>query len=176
MIYTTPDRPHPEGGFLRAHFGLHFIGDQAPYCTLTGTHVSKVNAVRDRDVIACGQLHPDLLEVFPELGPFANWHLASGGIPMHYIANAKYWHDLHTGVSEWEPPQGLDVADTFVRHATPLDAADRAMLIGLLDETWAHAQPVLEARRERLQERYRAEIVDALPALAQQLHADEGAR
>ena len=176
MLYTTKDRPHPDGGFIRAHFGLHKIGDQDPYCSLTGTHVEELDATSDRKVIACGQLHPELLAVFPELEPFARWHLASGGIPMHYIANAKYWHDLHTGVSEWEPPEGLDVAETFVKHARPLDDADRAVLAGLLDLTWDAASDVLLARVERLTSSYEREVVEAIVPVAVALGADAGAR
>lgn len=43
-----------------------------------------------RDVVACGCLHDDIREVFPELAGLIKWHLCSTDGPMHYEANAVY--------------------------------------------------------------------------------------
>lgn len=43
-----------------------------------------------RRVEACGCLHDDIREVFPELAHLIKWHLCSTDGPMHYIANTTY--------------------------------------------------------------------------------------
>ena len=43
-----------------------------------------------RDVEACGCLHDDIAQVFPELAPLIPWHLTSTDGPMHYASNAVY--------------------------------------------------------------------------------------
>lgn len=39
---------------------------------------------------ACGCLHDDIKEWFPELAPLIPWHLTSTDGPMHYMANTVY--------------------------------------------------------------------------------------
>lgn len=39
---------------------------------------------------ACGCLHDDIKEWFPELAPLIQWHLTSTDGPMHYMANTIY--------------------------------------------------------------------------------------
>lgn len=43
-----------------------------------------------RDWDACGCLHDDVAEVFPELAHMVKWHLTSSDGPMHYVANTVY--------------------------------------------------------------------------------------
>lgn len=43
-----------------------------------------------RDCAACGCLHEDIAQVFPELAPLIRWHLMSTDSPMHYVANTIY--------------------------------------------------------------------------------------
>lgn len=177
MIFTTPDRPHPSGdGFIRAHFGLNIIGEQRPYCTLTGTAVTERDATADRDVTACGMIHDDVLAAFPELEAFARWHLSSDGEPMHYIANAKFWHDMHNGLVEPGKYQHHPASYHFVSHCAPLDDEERVEVAALLDRPWADARGHLEARQERMRDSYNAEIIEQLPTLVNELQAERGAR
>lgn len=169
-VYTTPDRPHPDGGFLRAHFGTRDTG-QAPYITVTGTHVSRRNATHDRHWIACGQLHPDIRKVFPELVPLIEAHLCDP-LPMHYVENAKFWHDMANGKRErktYDP----EPRATFVRHCNPLDAEDRNRLEAMLDRDWADVAEGLRERETRLRERYNT-LCEAIPTLVIELGAEEG--
>lgn len=43
-----------------------------------------------RDFEACGCLHTEAAQYFPELLPLIQWHLNSQDSPMHYVANAVY--------------------------------------------------------------------------------------
>jgi len=179
MIFTTPDRPNPDpngNGFIRAHFGLHVIGEQKPYCTLTGTAVDKRNATHDRNILKCGMIHDEVLAAFPELEAFARWHLAADGMPMHYIANAKFWHDMHNGIVEPGKYQRCPASEHFVAHCAPLDEDERSSIMSLLIVPWEDAQLYLEARQERMRDRYHAEIVEQLPTLVRELGAELGAR
>lgn len=177
MIFTTPDREHPNGdGFIRAHFGLHIIGTQRPYCTLTGTAVTERDATDDRHVTSCGVIHDEVLQAFPELEAFARWHLSSDGEPMHYIANAKFWHDMHNGLVKPGKHQQLPASTHFVNHCAPLDDSERAGITALLTLPWSEAREYLDERQERMRDRYHAEIVEQLPTLVNELQAERGAR
>lgn len=43
-----------------------------------------------RDFDACGCLHDDIADAFPELAPLIKWHLSATDGPMHYLANTIY--------------------------------------------------------------------------------------
>lgn len=43
-----------------------------------------------RDCEACGCLHTEIAEVFPELAPLIQWHLCSTDGPLHYVANTLH--------------------------------------------------------------------------------------
>lgn len=45
---------------------------------------------RRRDIQACGSLHDEIREVFPELAHLIKWHLCGTDGPMHYVANTVY--------------------------------------------------------------------------------------
>lgn len=44
----------------------------------------------ERDWVACGCLHTEIAQVFPELTHLIKWHLVSTDSPMHYVANTIY--------------------------------------------------------------------------------------
>lgn len=177
MIFTTPDRPHLRGGFIRAHFGLNIIGKQRPYCTLTGTVVSERDATHDRYVMSCGAIHDDVIAAFPELEAFARWHLSSDGVPMHYMENAKFFHNVHNGLVEDNPySEPGSAARFFVRTCVPLDEDEGLAIRSLLMLDWEHAGAYLESRDDRMRDVYQAEIVEQLPALVGELQAEQGAR
>lgn len=56
----------------------------------TFTITAEVRIPGRRDIEACGCLHEDIAEVFPELAPLIKWHLVSSDGPMHYLANTLY--------------------------------------------------------------------------------------
>lgn len=53
-------------------------------------HVETPASRRRNDWEACGCLHADIAEVFPELAHLIRWHLCSTEGPMHYVANTVY--------------------------------------------------------------------------------------
>lgn len=56
-----------------------------------------------KDAAACGRLHDDICQFFPELADLIQWHLCSTDGPMHYPGNAVYlagdrdYHGLRKG-------------------------------------------------------------------------------
>lgn len=53
---------------------------------ITGT----IRVPKQRDAAACGCLHNEIAEAFPELAPLIKWHLCSSDGPLHYVANTLY--------------------------------------------------------------------------------------
>lgn len=51
---------------------------------------AEVRVPRRRDVEACGCLHEDIAQAFPELAGLIRWHLFDSSGPMHYVANTVY--------------------------------------------------------------------------------------
>lgn len=82
---------------IRAEYGLHRIGNQDPYFSVTAD-VDERNGPRFgwRNA-AGGCMHELVAEHFPKLAPFIKWHLATEFGPMHYIANGLYWWEAATG-------------------------------------------------------------------------------
>jgi len=76
-----------------------------------------------QDVEACGCLHKDIAQVFPELAPLIKWHLVSIDGPMHYVANTCYQagdrdcYGLRKG--ERKLILGPDKVPTWVSKITP---------------------------------------------------------
>lgn len=167
-MYTTQDRPLPDGTFVRAEFGERANGKQDPYFSVTGTVVKRKDSTRDCDIIACGQLHGDIGEAFPELQPLIKWHLCTAGIPMHYLPNAKHWHDTANGKVEYKTEP--DPREVYIRHCVPLDDEDRMQLEDSLAWTWEAAHHLLRQRADRLREAYAA-VRETLPQLAEALCA-----
>lgn len=103
-----------------------------------------------RDCEACGCLHDEISQKFPELTPFIRWHLTSTDGPMHYLANAIY----HAGfVLGMESSRNLEyLKSTIVYGALESDTAvDLAALDGAS---------------------LKAFLVNRFPALMQQFKAD----
>lgn len=53
-------------------------------------HVETPASRRRNDWEACGCLHDDIAQVFPELAHLIKWHLCATDGPMHYLANTVY--------------------------------------------------------------------------------------
>jgi hypothetical protein len=56
----------------------------------TFTITGEVRVPNRRDCEACGCLHEDIAQVFPELAPFLKWNLVSTDGPMYYIKNTVF--------------------------------------------------------------------------------------
>lgn len=81
---------------------------------------------RNRREEACGCLHDEIAEHFPELEPLIKWHLVSTDEPMHYTQNALYWAG-YCGWRDGKPgsPPNLDhFASTIVFGALETDKLD----------------------------------------------------
>lgn len=66
--------------------GLHKLGEQEPYFSVTGEEYD------DEFLMACGCMHGMVLEHWPELAPVIALHLsAPNGEPLHFAANGLYW-------------------------------------------------------------------------------------
>lgn len=90
-------------------YGYNYInGNNSSYVSIT--YESQVKNHRGRWVeSSCGVVSKETVgELFPELLPLHRWHLASPvSGPMHYVANALYWHDWihekYTAEKSWDP-------------------------------------------------------------------------
>jgi hypothetical protein len=79
---------------LRVRAGLHKIGGQRPYFTITAELHSRSpgGSSYRSEPEACGCLHDEILQRFPDFGPLVDMHLADeDGVPMHAEANGWYW-------------------------------------------------------------------------------------
>jgi len=89
------DGRYVEGGFkfrIRVLGGLHRIGAQDPYFTLTAQidRQAKNNRWMDWGGGAC---HDTILAHYPDLADLAAMHLSTiDGSPMHAVANGWYWY------------------------------------------------------------------------------------
>ena len=173
MMYQTEFRQLASGSYLRAEFGLHVIGSQAPYMSVTAEEHTRTTRLTDRTWLSGGMLHTEVLEVFPELAALVQWHLATDGIPMHYLANAKYWHDIAnclvrvTKFEDWKlAPERF--ASTALLGILPSDrSADELLIL-----PWSNVQYILADRMPALREAYRA-VVSTIPALVVALNASK---
>lgn len=113
-----------EKEIVEVEFGLHQLGEQTPYFSVTGAvydrHVRRgERSVMDEErllywMASCGQIREDIAAVFPEVVPFMRWHLTSTDQPMHYVANAIYWAEKMFGCSPWAPQSyDPDPTETF---------------------------------------------------------------
>lgn len=85
---------------IRASYGLHVIGNQAAYVTVTGEIEERW---RGKWRESCGgMLHREVVKHFPELAPLIPFHLSSEDGPMHYVANAIYWAEKIAGCSPFK--------------------------------------------------------------------------
>jgi hypothetical protein len=83
-----------------------------PYFSLTG-EISRNDRRYSDPIIACGCIHDEILQHFPQLAPLAAVHLsAADGQPMYAEANARYW----AGLTKYEPK-----ANNPSKHPTETD-------------------------------------------------------
>lgn len=101
---------HPEG-FIQATYGWsYYAGNSSPHFSITA---EIKESLKHKEPHSFGQLHENIRHYFPRLIPLLRWHLADiHGQPVHYIANAKYWHKLanYPGISSIDRPS---------KHETP---------------------------------------------------------
>jgi hypothetical protein len=106
-----------------------------------------------RDCEACGMLHKEIAEHFPELAPFIKWHLTSTDGPMHYVANTLYWlgYDTQWCDGRHGSPPSLEYArSTAVWPDMPED-----MLETSKKYTQEKITTLLLARQEKLLQEFR---------------------
>jgi hypothetical protein len=124
---TTEFRRTKDETFVCATYGLEAYGNQAPHFAITLDEYQHAR-VSERGWLSGGCQHETVRIYFPELAPFIQWHLCSTEGPMHYIANAVFWHDCHHG-KQSRPQRGdrenahAYIADTIILGALPTDAS-----------------------------------------------------
>ncbi len=79
---------------IRAVYGLHAIGSQKPYFSITGELQTREKIISRWREDSFGCLHESIMAAMPDLMPLIPFHLFSEDGPMHYLANASYWHDI----------------------------------------------------------------------------------
>lgn len=172
MIYQTQLRKCGLT-WVRARFGLSKIGNQEPYATLTGEEYSSPR-MSERTLITFGTIADRLDAAFPELRAFAKWHLCTDGIPMHYIANAKCWHDMANGLrprTAYDP----EPRTTFENHILLGTLDSDRVASELLAMPWAQCEAELRKREPGLRAAWH-EVFETLGELVETLDAapDEG--
>lgn len=95
-----------------------------------------------RYVEACGGLHDEIAQHFPELAPVLKWHLCGTDGPMHYVANSLYW----AGKTKWEKPNLVNFRSTAIW----LDATEQDIL--------TVTPEILNARLPALMEGFQAAV------------------
>jgi len=78
----------------------HIEGNKKPHLSVTGETRIVHEPGYAGSIEACGCLHDLIREHLPEVAEFITFHLWDG-LPMHYEANALYWHALLHGTSEF---------------------------------------------------------------------------
>lgn len=108
-------------------FDLAFAerNNQAPYFTITASEYRVFKSgphkgQRHSEPESCGMQHAKILKAWPAAAPLVRWHLSAPlGGPMHYVANARYWFELHAGISRWSKSDSAadpDPWETFKSH------------------------------------------------------------
>lgn len=74
-----------------------------------------------QDCEACGCIHAEIAQAFPELAHLIRWHLNNSDGPMHYIANAVYAASDrdHRGKAAGEPyawAEAIQFGDNPIKH------------------------------------------------------------
>lgn len=114
-------------------YGMVYIpGNSQPYFSITASEEYKTRY--GWKTYACGCMHDEIAKKFPRLQELIRYHLCGqDGLPMHYVANAKYWAQKGDYEALW---QHLRLADDEFK---PSQINDIEMF-----EQW------LEARKSRL--------------------------
>ena len=78
------------GKLLEVEYGLHKIGSQKPYFSVTGTLYRRDIKSRNQDMAGC--IHDIVLDYYPGMEDIISLHLSDiDGIPMHHATNGYYW-------------------------------------------------------------------------------------
>jgi hypothetical protein len=155
---TTEFRPTKDRTFVQATYGLHHIGNQAPYFSIT-LNEYKMPRVNERQWLSGGCQHDLVREVFPELAPLIRWHLCSENGPMHYIANGLHWHDCFHGVQKYKRPEDRALAPSALASTVVLGALpDDVSIDALLAMSRADVEAYLQARLPRLLAAFQADM------------------
>jgi len=163
----------PERRRIVVTAGLHKLGDQVPYFSVTADLVNlRCRKDSDRRIEACGAMHEEVLKHFPKLAPVVALHLSDiDGAPMHAQANARYWMGL-TEFKTWErtygKPEPLPALDVLARHLRISE--DEAAELVARHPAYTDA---LEAEIEAMRPRWKAEA-DAARQLLDRLRGEEG--
>ena len=110
FAYITAMRPHRErGDLIRARAAWVMLGGGPGYFSITGELFGSARVGFERPVVhegkprwmfACGAIHSDIAETFPELANTVRWHLVGETGPMHYIENAAFWMNYVHGCAK----------------------------------------------------------------------------
>ena len=70
------------------------------YFSITGTIWEKSKPKTDKNIISCGCIHDNILEVRPNLKNLIELHLSSlDGIPMYAVENGYYFYQIINGTA-----------------------------------------------------------------------------
>lgn len=89
-----------DGIFCKVVYGFNKLGTQKSYLSITGEVWEGMPKHNERNLISCGCVHDYILQYFPEFKNIIPFHLCDIDAPMHYIANAIYFHEMATGNME----------------------------------------------------------------------------
>ncbi len=106
---------------MRVNYGLHQIGEQEPYITVTA-EIEEKRGNRWVDS-SFGTMPKEIAKHFPEFKELMRWHLVSPEAPMHYLANGQYW---------WEHILGTGKFELRSYDADPVEAFKSTILYGVL--------------------------------------------
>ncbi len=165
MLHKTEWKEYTEHGTkrrIRAEYGLRTIGNQDPYVSVTAEieYKSRNNRWCDQSF---GCMHEAVAKHFPQLVPLIRWHLTSTKEPMYYIANGIYWFEKMAGRSKWAlSPGEFDPTEAF--KSTIVFGAVDGDELPPLTATNEEVTAWLEARRDKLMERMRADVASVLPS------------
>jgi hypothetical protein len=93
---------------------------------------------------ACGCLHDEIREHFPELAPLVRFHLFDDTGPLHYIANTKYWAAQGEIAAARKSACWPDATEEQLLSDTALNARLPALLDefrAMLADTGMHMEP-----------------------------------
>jgi hypothetical protein len=157
-MVTTEFRRTKDGTFVCATYGLEALGNQAPHFAITLDEYKHAR-VSERGWLAGGCQHEQVRIYFPELAPFIQWHLCSTEGPMHYIANAVFWHDCHHGTQKYAKPGDREHAHTYLANTVVLGALPTdASLDDLLKMSRYELEDYLKARLPALLDAFKADM------------------
>jgi len=156
--HETPWRVSDDGKErVRATYGLHRFMGQEPYFSLTAD-IQELRGGKWREA-GGGAAHEEIARAFPELAPYARWHLTSTAGPMHYLANSMYFWDQAAGDAVVPPGQRVDPTEAFAKTAVigalPEDPEPKQWVLGM------SRQDVVDALNERLpavMEKFKADM------------------